>query len=500
MSLATEKIEDFGDQYGEEAIEFACYAAFPLALTTELCYRLREKFAKKLEWWIAPQLLLSGLCEQVRHDLYTMDVEVRLELLAELVDMYGAEKLDEVAGFMGEYLNAAIAVNKNFRLQSIGQPDLVKHFALCLLRPHDSLDIKIKRDLSEILRQTTDPSERFVLAKMFKKQHDFLLSHGFQLMSIAELESTLQAIADNTFNEFDQNKKSVATAVFTENAVETGDAFGSFDFETVTVNDRGEVIDRKQLTAQFFKEPIAAGLEMVAIPSGKFMMGSPQSEHDRYDDENPQHEVKVSSFFMGKYPVTQVQWRLIANMSLVEQELDPEPSDFKGDNLPVEKVLWRQTQEFCARLSRATGRSYRLPTEAEWEYACRAGTSTPFYFGDTITGKLANYYSDLIYQRETKVELRNKTTPVGEYIPNAFGLYDMHGNVWEWCQDHWHSNYNGAPDDGSAWIDSDENIERVLRGGSWDDSPSDCRSAVHSHFGNETDSIGFRVVCEMSND
>jgi formylglycine-generating enzyme required for sulfatase activity len=522
MSLATDKIEDFGDRYGEEAIEFACYAAFPLALTTELCYRLREKFADNLEWWIAPQLLLSGLCEQVRHDLYAMDGEVRLQLLAELVDMYGEEKLDEVAGFMGEYLNAAIAVNQNFRLQAIGQPELVKHFALCLLRPNDSFAIKIKQDLSEILRQTTDPRERFELARMVEKQYDFLLGHGFELMSLAELRSNLQAIADNTFNEFDRIKQSMVTAGFPEllsksieyakvelkvNAVETGDAFGEFSFETVTVNERGKVIDslsktlreRQRLTAKFFKEPIAAGLEMVAIPSGRFMMGSPTTEHERYEDESPQHEVMVSPFFMGKYPVTQAQWRSIANTPVVEQELDPDPSEFKGDDLPVENILWEQAQEFCARLSRETGRSYRLPSEAEWEYACRAGTTTPFYFGETITGKLANYNSGIIYRKEAEVKQRSQTSSVGEFSPNTFGLYDMHGNVWEWCQDNWHDNYNEAPNDGSAWITGDNDREHILRGGSWNYYPGDCRSAIRNDDLPEIRyyNVGFRVVCEM---
>jgi hypothetical protein len=214
MSLATDKIEEFGDRYGEEAIEFACYAAFPLALTTELCYRLREKFADKLDWWVAPELLLSGLCEQVRHDLYAMHSEVRLELLRELVDIHGKGVLDEVANFMGKYLDAAITTNKNFRLQAIGQPELVKHFALCLLRPNDSLAQKIKQELSRILQQTTDPRECFELARMVEKQRDFLADHGFELMSLAEFRSLLQGIESNTFNEFDRIKQSMAIAGF----------------------------------------------------------------------------------------------------------------------------------------------------------------------------------------------------------------------------------------------------------------------------------------------
>jgi formylglycine-generating enzyme required for sulfatase activity len=519
MSLTTDeitsnKIMSFVSQYGDEAIEFACHAAFPLALTTELCYCLREKFAPTADWWLAPELLLSGLCKQVKFDLYAMNPDVRIELLSELVEMYGEQRLDEVARYMGEYLTTAI--DQNFRLQAIGtDPELVKYFALCLLRPTDSWTGEIKRKLSQMLQQVKDdPQRRFELARLVEKQVDFLAKHGFEAVSLRELELMPQAIADNTLDELEQikqimvmagfpelQKKSIeyAKIEFKEDAIETGDAFGEFSFETVTVNDRGKVIDRQNLTAKFFKEPIAAGLEMVAIPSGRFVMGSPTTEHERYDDEGPQHEVMVSPFFMGKYPITQAQWRSIANTPAVEQELDPDPSDFKGDDLPVESVLWEQVQEFCVRLSRETGRSYRLPTEAEWEYACRAGNTTPFHFGETITGKLANYNSDVIYLKEDKVKQRGQTSPVGIFPPNSFGLYDMHGNVWEWCQDTWHDNYNEAPNDGSTWTSNEDNSICVLRGGSWYRYPRVCRSAVR--FYNDPDyrinNVGFRVVCEM---
>jgi formylglycine-generating enzyme required for sulfatase activity len=519
MSLTTNettssKITSFVSQYGDEAIEFACHAAFPLALTTELCYCLREKFAPAADWWIAPELLLSGLCKQVKFDLYAMNPDVRIELLAELVEMYGEERLDEVARYMGEYLTTAI--DQNFRLQAISSdPELVKYFVLCLLRPNDFWTGEIKRRLSQMLQQVKDdPQQRFELARLVEKQVDFLAQHGFEPVSLRELELMPQAIADNTLDELDRIKQSMATAGFPglasklfdyakielkENAIATGDAFGEFSFETVTVNDRGKVVDQQNLTAKFFQEPVAAGLEMVAIPSGRFMMGSPASEHERYDDEGSQHEVMVAPFFIGKYPVTQAQWRSIANTPAIEQELNPDPSDFKGDNLPVENVRWEQAQEFCARLSRETGRSYRLPTEAEWEYACRAGTTTPFHFGETISGKLANYNSDVIYRKEAKVKQRGQTSPVGEFAPNAFGLYDMHGNVWEWCQDDWHNNYEDAPSDGSAWTTRDFNGNKILRGGSWINSPRNCRSAIRSDLNpaNRINDVGFRVVCEM---
>jgi formylglycine-generating enzyme required for sulfatase activity len=237
-------------------------------------------------------------------------------------------------------------------------------------------------------------------------------------------------------------------------------------------------------------------LEMVAIPGGEFLMGSPEDEPERYGDESPQHSVSISSFFMGRYPVTQAQWRVVASFSRVERDLDADPSHFKGDDRPVEQVSWYDAVEFCARLSRHTGREYRLPSEAEWEYACRAGTTTPFHFGEMMTTEVANYNGSS-YADGPEGESRGETTPVTEFgIANAFGLCDMHGNVWEWCLDHWHDSYEGAPKDGSAWLSDDERARRIIRGDSWYDDPGYCRSAYRNH--NPPDyrkyDLGFRVV------
>ena len=158
-----------------------------------------------------------------------------------------------------------------------------------------------------------------------------------------------------------------------------------------------------------------------------------------------------------------------------------------------------QATEFCKRLSRETKREYRLPSEAEWEYACRAGTTTAFHFGETIRADLANYRATETYAHEPKGEYRRKTTPVGYFqVANAFGLYDMHGNVWEWCADTWQDNYDVAPTDGSAWIENRNDNHSPLRGGSWCYFPNYCRSASRYYFsrrGNDDDLIGFRVVC-----
>jgi len=265
-------------------------------------------------------------------------------------------------------------------------------------------------------------------------------------------------------------------------------------------------INRRKGENQFFEEALPGGvrLRMMAIPAGTFLMGSPEDEVDRFDREGPQHEVSVGAFFMGKYPVTQAQWRAVAGLPLVERELKPDPSRFKGDNRPVERVSWHDAVEFCKRLEVYTKRPYRLPSEAEWEYACRAGTTTPFHFGETITTDLANYDGtddpsgkwSGSYGDGPKGEYREETTPVDYFgLANAFGLCDMHGNVWEWCADDYHDTYKGAPNDGSTWLSSDE--RKIIRGGSWNDDPRNCRSALRYDYSPVYDlnNIGFRVVC-----
>ncbi|MDA0265493.1 MAG: formylglycine-generating enzyme family protein [Cyanobacteria bacterium] len=288
---------------------------------------------------------------------------------------------------------------------------------------------------------------------------------------------------------------------------------------------------RRAVTVQGYLEPLTEelGIEMMQIPAGSFLMGSPEDEPERSNNEGPQHEVTVPQFFMGKYPVTQAEWRFVAGLNQVNRELKPNPSHFEGDRHPVESVSWYEAVEFCGRLSLHTGRTYRLPSEAEWEYACRALPSPPtsfdklrtsplpggegsqyppFHFGETITTTLANYDGtddpngkwSGSYGRGPKGEYRKKTTPVDHFgVTNGFGLCDMHGNVWEWCQDHYHDSYGDAPVDGSAWVDeeSEENASRILRGGSWYYNPRHCRSAYRfNNLPRESDiNIGFRVIC-----
>ncbi|MDR9899387.1 SUMF1/EgtB/PvdO family nonheme iron enzyme [Aetokthonos hydrillicola Thurmond2011] len=274
-----------------------------------------------------------------------------------------------------------------------------------------------------------------------------------------------------------------------------------YEFEVVTVNHRGEIITKAWRQARYFTEYLlnGIGLEMVYIPGGTFMMGSPEDEKESFDSERPQHTVTIQPFYMGKYQITQAQWRAVANMPKIQRDLNPDPSYFKGENRPVEQVSWDDAVEFCQRLSVFTGREYTLPSEAQWEYAARAGTTTPFHYGETITSQLANYYASDTYVEEPAGEFRQQTSPVGSFPPNSFGLYDMHGNVDEWCADPWHSNYEGAPNDGRVWVDNttDNNLY-VMRGGAWYDYPWYCRSASRNSYARRDDignGVGFRVSC-----
>lgn len=278
--------------------------------------------------------------------------------------------------------------------------------------------------------------------------------------------------------------------------------YPTFAFELITFNDRGEEIERRHGQAEYYLEDLGGGsildrvripgleggitLNMVLIPGGTFMMGSPEHEEERHEDESPQHQVTVPEFWIGRFQITQAQWQVVAALPKVERDLASDPSLFKGDRRPVERVSWHDVQEFCARLTRHTGRCYRLPSESEWEYACRANTTTAYSFGNSFSEKAANYNPVV-----------GETSVVGHYPPNGFGLHDMHGNVWEWCLDDWHDNYDKAPDDGTAWITDSSSAKKVRRGGSWDCDPRHSRSAYR--FGNETffcdDNTGFRVCC-----
>ncbi|RAM51675.1 MAG: formylglycine-generating enzyme family protein [Hapalosiphonaceae cyanobacterium JJU2] len=381
--------------------------------------------------------------------------------------------------------------------------------ALAYIRPKQAV-----RDIAEALKKALaqdNPGEWVRLTSLVESYADIdpLIQSGFQPLLVlargwdAKIRGQ-EEVAVAEFNQLGQPGEQIEVGGI-RFEIPPAKNEPTFKFEVVTVNAKGKITKRETKQAKYFTEKLGKNvtLEMVAIPGGTFMMGSPETEAERYDDESPQHEVTVPSFFMGKYPVTQAQWRFVAALEQVNRELDPDPSHFKGDNLPVEQISWYEAVEFCDRLSEYTGKHYRLPSEAEWEYACRAGTTTPFHFGETITSDLANYNAEYSYGDSPKGKSRNKTTPVGSFgVSNAFGLYDMHGNVWEWCADHWQDDYKCAPKDGIAWIDESKNENdnqksRLLRGGSWPDDPRNCRSACR-HYDDIPDfrnsRFGFRVV------
>ena len=273
-------------------------------------------------------------------------------------------------------------------------------------------------------------------------------------------------------------------------------------FVTVTLDSNGKETSRRTLQAEYFAEDIGGGvsIEMVKIPSGEFLMGSPPKEAERDTDVGPQHKVNVSEFYMGRFEVTREQWRQVARMPRVNIDLKEDPAGFTDSwRLPVEQISWAEAAEFCDRLRKESGKAFHLPTEAEWEYAARAGTTTPFAFGPTITLGIVNYNGAYPHHAAENGVARNKTVEVGSLgFANAFGLYDMHGNVWEWCQDVYHNGYAGnPPSDGSAWMTGGEQDKRVMRGGSWNYIGRRCRSANRSWCvaGNRFNEVGFRVVC-----
>jgi len=318
-----------------------------------------------------------------------------------------------------------------------------------------------------------------------------------------------------------QLKTSLLTTLVKE--LNISDVYSEFSFMSPYLNDQGTIIGRKAGKANRFLEIIDSfnlpPLEMVAVKGGRFMMGATEDEvstalkearkMDEYSDENyevlaaelPRHAVDVDNFFMSRREVNQSQYLAVMG------ELPPIPRNMQGASMPVVNVTWAEANEFCSRLSKLTGRFYRLPTEAEWEYSARAGTLTPFSFGQTINPQVAAYNSAQPYGNAPRGPRRDLPVETGSLSSdNGFGLEDMHGNVWEWVADYWHSDYDGAPTNGSAWDvpqilvfedeEEQEDNSRVVRGGGWKSAASRTRSAsrFRSFPTNRKPDLGFRVV------
>ncbi|MBL8172580.1 MAG: formylglycine-generating enzyme family protein [Acidobacteria bacterium] len=275
-------------------------------------------------------------------------------------------------------------------------------------------------------------------------------------------------------------------------------ALRSITFETISLDSKGKEVSRRALQAESLTEDLGNGvkLEMVRIPAGRFTMGSPSNESGRRADEK-EHEVTLSAFYIGRYEITQAQWKAVMG---TEPAKNVFLGKFVGDQLPVVLLSWNEAKEFCVKLNglaRLAGRNeeYRLPSEAEWEYAARGGTKTPFAFGETITPAIAYYDGNYPYGQAAKGEYLRNPGIVGSLgYANGYGLFDMHGNVWEWCED-LYGEYPSEPvKDPKGPVGGSSN--RVLRGGSWSDYAVICRSASRTFNVQRarSSSIGFRLA------
>lgn len=266
--------------------------------------------------------------------------------------------------------------------------------------------------------------------------------------------------------------------------------FSNIEFTYPVADDQGQVVELRPGKARLLSEILAPGitLELVAVPGGSFRMGSIHGHG--YPDEEPQHFVQVAPFWLGKTPVTQAQWRAV---------MGAHRGRFEGPDLPVDSVSWDDSVRFCQRLSKKSGRRYALPSEAQWEYACRAGSLTAFAWGPVATSDLANYNGEFSHLGGPRGVYRHKLLPVMSLPPNAFGLYEMHGNLWEWCADAWHEDYTGAAADGSPWLGGPNTEFRTARGGCWHDIPEVCRAAsrLRAEASEGDEMMGLRVACRL---
>ncbi|PSB01642.1 hypothetical protein C7B64_17280 [Merismopedia glauca CCAP 1448/3] len=446
----------------------------------------------------------------------------------------------------GEYATFAQRVAGNSELEFIGFPPRqifnIEVATIEVASESDTFEFTVATiEINASLLSSSNSPVELVDEKVFAQRGEHLNDLEQQLIQGVLANRTYAQIAATSRNSVEHLPENVATNLskYLQNNVapnlwqHLSAAFGEKVTKTKAkklikqwVAHRHITIHRHRQQAEYFIEYLGnignfgnlgngVELEMVAIPAGSFLMGSPKDELERSDRESPQHRVTIQPFFLGRYPVTQAQWQAVASLPQQKRELNPNPSRFKGANRPVENVSWYDAIEFCARLSHATGKSYRLPSEAEWEYAARGGTTTPFHFGETITSELANYNANYTYGAGVKGVYRGETTPVGSFgVANAFGLSEIHGNVWEWCLDPWHGNYQGAPSDGRVWDEKIQNDiylnivknldillesseRRVICGGSWYDYPIGCRCAyrLYDHPDYASSNLGFRVAC-----
>ena len=558
--IAEQRVLLFERQFGDGYRSLACFASLPLVLTPELVHYLRVEFLlDQVAWEAEADLLLSDLCSQVGYELYAMDSGVRSYLLKELKQSAGDAQMARVARVLMSYVVSMSRMSPGVRVREM---EAQRWAAMGYLG--DASCGQMVDEIKEQFARSVREGSGTALKAEFARLSQITAELALQLGEYSELVEFAQAVGLSLRSpqQLTSEQRSLRLQVGDQSVglpgvkVDEGLVLWTFEFEGVEFGDVGIARERvqarsliqvphefqvatidvifKQTPKRFWQrsqpeptptiqikkvpkrevyyvENLAEGLELelVKIPAGSFQMGSLENELESYSDERPRHKVSVPEFLMGKVAVTQAQWRFGAGLPEVDRSIDADPSEFKGEDRPVEQVSWLEAVEFCNRLSKFTGREYGLPSEAQWEYACRAGTSTPFHFGETIDAEVANYCAedrtikDNFYPGKYAGgrlgEYRKQTTAVESFgVANEFGLYDMHGNVWEWCADHWHESYEDAPKDASAWLDQNasEDAERLLRGGSWDSHPRYCRAAFRARLAADVRnySLGFRLI------
>ncbi|MFN6473216.1 MAG: formylglycine-generating enzyme family protein [Nostoc sp. SerVER01] len=522
-------IASFQKRFTQAHVYLAYHAALPIALTPHLTYCLWANFQMDIAnqdlnvpWIAVADLLLSPLCQEVGHELYEMNADLRNYLLEQMIrhPSFGHKRVEELAYFLLSYVQREL---NDAKLSTQTLAEAQRWTALAYVYPeavaHDlanKLAQLTLREKTEWLRMTLLTE---AIATPLRQAHfESLLAY---LQGMRELARGNHVQAESTLKSLPSHNNQIVVAGVTLPIPEFQDSdwqinpitsrttsLKSFQFETGKLIPQPRfmrlgsrwVIERHQQQGILFDERLERqiNLEMVQIPDGSYWMGTANHEGDYR--QRPQHRVTIASFFLSRFPVTQAQWRAITKTTKVRIELNSDPSFFQGDNLPVEHITWFEAIEFCERLQLQTGKPYRLPSEAEWEYACRAGTETPFYFGETISPQLATYDASKRYRSGPKRRSSKETTEVGSHnAANNFGLDDMHGNVWEWCADHWYEDYINAPKDGSVRITNNRAAPRVIRGGSWINEPNICRSAYRNGVppGNKVLTIGFRVAVSL---
>ena len=386
-TLAEQRIRVFERRFGGEALQLACHAAFPMALTSELVYCLRENFVPDVPWYAAADVLLSGLCQPIGQDLYEMDSAVRMALLERLRLRFGESRVWALQDWMGDYILeqldgeklAAAEMGRSSRERSRILGDRPHWTALCCLRPGE-----VRQAIyEEVQRLAADLTarDRLHLSSMVEGYGALLPGEPILLEWAEQVDEgePLRGVWDEWAADrgliLVPQVVPIATIRFDDRPSmpdpEDPNVLRTFEFQVATLDERGNIASQKTETASYFIEPLGAGvkpLELVAIPGGRFQMGSPKTEAQRGAREGPQREVKVPPCFMSKYQVTQAQWRYVAEtLPEIGRELEVDPARFKGPDNPIENVSWLDIQEFCARVTVLAGRTCQLPSEAEWE-------------------------------------------------------------------------------------------------------------------------------------